>query len=70
MRKLLLPAMAAAVLSGAVLYVHRAEAAGAAPPAGVRTAVGNTSAVEPAACWRRRVCGRRGCAWRTVCRRW
>ena len=30
------------------------------------------SAVEPAACVRRRVCGPRGCVWRTVCgrRRW
>jgi hypothetical protein len=70
MRKVLLPMMAVAALSVVLLVAHSAEAGISAAPAGVRAAVGNTSAVEPAACVRRRVCGPRGCVWRTVCRRW
>ena len=70
MRKLLLPMAAMAAVSAAALLTLRAEAAvSAAAPANVRAAVGSTNLVEPAACWRRRVCGPRGCVWRTVCRR-
>jgi len=46
---------------------------GQAAPLGssVPPALEATSLVEKAACVRRRVCGPRGCAWRTVCgRRW
>jgi hypothetical protein len=34
----------------------------------IRTTIGNTSAVEQVACFRRRICGPRGCVWRTWCR--
>ena len=70
MRKLLLPAMIVASVSALALLGHRAEAAAASAPAAIRATVGNTSIVEEARCWRRRVCGPRGCWWRTTCRRW
>jgi hypothetical protein len=71
MRKLLLPIMATAAVSAAALFTYRAEAAVSAAPASLRATVGHTSPVErAAACARRRVCGPRGCVWRTVCRRW
>jgi hypothetical protein len=70
MRKLLLPLLAVAAVSAAALIAQRAEATVSAAPSGLRAAVGDTSLVEQARCWRRRVCGPRGCVWRTVCRRW
>jgi hypothetical protein len=69
MRKVLLPIATVAAVSAAVLFIHRAEAAPSAAPGDIAATIGSTSAVEPAACFRRRVCGPRGCAWRTVCRR-
>jgi hypothetical protein len=70
MRKLLLPAMVVASVSALALFSQRAEAAAASAPAAIRATVGNTSIVEEVRCWRRRVCGPRGCWWRTTCRRW
>jgi hypothetical protein len=70
MCKLLLPLVAVAVVSAAALIAQRAEATVSAAPSGFRAAVGDTSGVEQVRCFRRRVCGPRGCAWRTTCRRW
>jgi hypothetical protein len=69
MRELMLSLVGMAMISAAALLMARADAA--VPTASVATIAGETSAVEQAAtCLRRRVCGPRGCAWRTVCRRW
>ena len=72
MRKFLLPLVGMLLMMAAALIVtHRAEAATVSTAAtDLRAAIGNTSAVEEVRCWRRRVCGPRGCAWRTTCRRW
>jgi uncharacterized protein (DUF2147 family) len=71
MPKLLVPLAAIAMMWAAVLAADRAEAtAVSAAASSIRATAGNTSAVEEARCWRRRVCGPRGCAWRTTCRRW
>jgi hypothetical protein len=69
MPKTLIPLIALIMASAAVLLVSRAEANVSAPASSI---LGATSAVEQAqarTCVRRRVCGPRGCAWRTVCRR-
>lgn len=68
MPKVLIPLMGLAMASAAALLVPRAEANVPVPASGLP---GVTSAVEPAQanCVRRRICGPRGCAWRTVCRR-
>jgi hypothetical protein len=70
MRKLLLPLMAVAALSAAAAFSPRAEATVSAAPAGIRATAASSSMVEQARCWVRRVCGPRGCARRTICRRW
>jgi hypothetical protein len=64
----LIPLIGLAMASAAALLVPRAEAGISAPASGIP---GAASAVEQAqaVCARRRVCGPRGCAWRTVCRR-
>jgi hypothetical protein len=67
MPKVLIPLIGLVVILAAAL--PRAEANVSAP---APSAPGATSAVEEAqasACMRQRVCGPRGCAWRTVCRR-
>ena len=71
MPKFLLPLVGMLLMMAAALIVtHRAEAAAVSTAAtNLRAAIGNTSAVEEVRCWRRRVCGPRGCAWRTTCRR-
>jgi hypothetical protein len=67
MPKALIPLIGLAMTTAAVLLVPRAEAHVSMP---APIFPGATSAVEEAAvCARRRVCGPRGCAWRTVCRR-
>jgi hypothetical protein len=53
-----------------ILFVLEAQAAPPGPTSVLQSAVKAASPVEAAACARRRVCGPRGCAWRTVCRRW
>jgi hypothetical protein len=72
MPKLLVPLAAMAIMSAAAMVAtDRAEAAAASAAASsIRATAGNTSAVEQARCWRRRICGPRGCVWRTTCRRW
>lgn len=70
MPKLLLP-LAGVVLMAAAAFVvtQRAEAnTVSAAASSIRTTIGNTSAVEQVACFRRRICGPRGCVWRTWCR--
>ena len=71
MPRFLLPLVGMLLMMAAALIVtHRAEAAAVSTAAtNLRAAIGNTSAVEEVRCWRRRVCGPRGCAWRTTCRR-
>jgi hypothetical protein len=68
MPKVLIPLIGLAMASAAALLVPHAEARLSGPASSFP---GATSAVEPAqaVCARRRVCGPRGCAWRTVCRR-
>ena len=65
MPKVLIPLIGLVMMSVAAL--PRAEANVSAAPG----APGTTSAVEEVqapTCVRQRVCGPRGCAWRTVCR--
>jgi predicted RNA-binding Zn ribbon-like protein len=67
MPKVLFPLVGLVIALAAAL--PRAEANVAAP---APSAPGATSAVEEVqarTCMRQRVCGPRGCAWRTVCRR-
>jgi|RhiMetdeSRZDD1v2_1073273.scaffolds.fasta_scaffold619365_2 hypothetical protein len=71
MRKLLLALVGMAMMSAAALLVARADAAISTAPVSMATIAAETTSVEQVAtCFRRRVCGPRGCAWRTVCRRW
>lgn len=61
------------LLSIPVLFVLQAQAATPGPASLLRTTIKAGSPIEAAAaCVRRRVCGPRGCAWRSVCggRRW
>jgi hypothetical protein len=53
-----------------MLFVLEAQAAPPGPASVLQRAAKTASPLEAAACARRRVCGSRGCAWRTVCRRW
>jgi hypothetical protein len=67
MHKVLIPLIGLVMTSAAAM--PRAEANVSAPAPSV---AGPTSAVEEVqarTCVRQRVCGPRGCAWRTVCRR-
>jgi hypothetical protein len=70
MRKVLLAIVGMALVSSALLLPHGAQAAMSAISSDVRATLTEASPVEKAACWRRRVCGPRGCFRRTVCRRW
>jgi hypothetical protein len=70
MHKLLLPLAAMALIAIALVSSHRVQAAGPGISSDIRATFGTTSSVEKAACVRRRICGYRGCIWRTVCRRW
>ena len=56
MRKLLFPIAGVALVSDAVLLMSRAEATVSSAPSSIRGAVGQTNAVENAACLPRRVC--------------
>jgi hypothetical protein len=69
MRTIALIFATAMLLSAAVLISKPAEALISGPSSGIQTAVKSADAIEKAACYRRRVCGARGCAWRTICRR-
>jgi hypothetical protein len=68
MRKLLLPLAGMALVCGA-LPPHTAQATVSGLSSSLRATLTEASPVEKAACWRRRVCGPRGCFWRRVCRR-
>jgi hypothetical protein len=74
MPKLLLPLAGMVLMATAALVATQpAEANSAlATTSSIRATIGNTTAVEQVACFRRRVCGPRGCVWRTWCRgrRW
>ena len=70
MRKWLLPFFGMALVCGALLLSHQVQAAMYGISSDVRASLTEASPVEEAACWRRRVCGPRGCFRRTVCRRW
>ena len=70
MRKLMPHLVGMAFVSTTLLMSHGAQAAGPGISFDIRTTLGATGSVEKAACVRRRVCGFRGCIWRTVCRRW
>jgi hypothetical protein len=70
MRKLTLPLAGFALVYIALLVSLEAQAGGPAITSDIRATLDATSTVEKAACVRRRVCGPRGCVWRTVCRRW
>jgi hypothetical protein len=63
--------LAAILMAASMLMPLPARAATHGALQTLQAAIENTSLVESAACVRRRVCGPRGCAWRTVCgRRW
>ena len=76
MRKLLLPLVGPligplvglALVCGVTLLSPRVEAAVSASAIHPSASEGGT--IEKAACVRRRVCGPRGCGFRTICRRW
>ena len=70
MRRLLLPIGGMALICGALLLSQPGQAAAPGLAAGVRTTLDTIKPVEKARCWRRRVCGPRGCFWRSTCRRW
>jgi hypothetical protein len=72
MPKLLLALVGMLLIAAAASVVTQGAQAAAASTAAtnIRGTAGNTSVVEQVACRRTRVCGPRGCAWRTVCRRW
>ena len=59
--------MGLVVISAAALA--RAEANVPAPAPSVAGATSAVEEVQARTCVRQRVCGPRGCAWRTVCRR-
>jgi len=62
--------LAAAMTAAAfMLMPMQSEAATSGAFETLQSAAKEASLVEPAACVRRRVCGPRGCAWRTVCAR-
>jgi hypothetical protein len=68
MPKVVAPLAGLVMIAAAALLVPGAQANVSAQTSALP---GATSAIEPAAatCVRQRVCGPRGCAWRTVCRR-
>jgi hypothetical protein len=64
--------VAAAMLVAIPAFFLQAQAATPGPGSISQSTVKAESPIETTACARRRVCGPRGCAWRTVCggRRW
>jgi hypothetical protein len=64
--------VAAAMLVAIPAFFFQAQAATPGPGSISQSTVKAESPIETTACARRRVCGPRGCAWRTVCggRRW
>jgi len=70
MQKFLGPIAGIVVICGALLMSYPSEAAAPSLAPTMHSALSVASPVEEARCWRRRVCGPRGCFRRTVCRRW
>jgi hypothetical protein len=68
MAKLLLPLAGMVLMAVAALVATQSAEANSALASSTRATIGNTSAVEQVACFRRRVCGPRGCVWRNWCR--
>jgi hypothetical protein len=67
MRKLLFPLAGASLIAVALLLAPRAEATAPGMASGIRAAF--SQVLERVACLPRRVCGFRGCRYRSVCKR-
>jgi hypothetical protein len=68
MPKVVVPLAGLVMIAAAALLVRGAEANVSASTSALPDA-GSAVETAAAACVRQRVCGPRGCAWRTVCRR-
>jgi len=61
--------LAAAMMIASQMFLPiQTQAATPGPHETLQAAAKAGTLIEPTACARRRVCGPRGCAWRTICR--